>query len=142
MGPNIRYIAVYDGHGLKGKEASQFSKDEIRKQLISDKKIICKLKERKEAEKYFKRIFNQVQNKYKKNSLDYESSGTCAICVLLVDNHSFIINLGDSRAVLGSKQSNQKIAYQMSVDHKANRDDERKRIEMSGGIVSADRNGG
>jgi len=81
------------------------------------------------------------KNKYKRRQQDYESSGTCAICVLLVDNHCFVINLGDSRAVIGSKQNSQKIAYQMSVDHKANREDERKRIELSGGIVSADRNG-
>lgn len=56
-----------------------------------------------------------------------------------METHCFIINLGDSRAVIGAKQVNQKVAYQMSIDHKANREDEKKRIEMSGGIVSADR---
>lgn len=141
LGPNIKYFAVYDGHGIKGAEASQFARDEIRQSLINDKKAVSKFKERKEVEKYFKKLFNNIQAKYKKRSSEYETSGTCAICVLLNDNHCFVINLGDSRAVIGSKQNGQKIAFQMSIDHKANREEEKKRIESSGGMVTQDKFG-
>ena len=63
-----------------------------------------------------------------------------------MENHCFVINLGDSRAVLGSKTpnksvKNQKFAYQMSVDHKVEKESEKKRIEASGGVVSNDNNG-
>lgn len=141
LGSSVKYFAVYDGHGIKGAEASQFVRDEVRTSLINDKRLLSKFKERKEVEKYFKKLFYNIQSKFKKKSTEYETSGTCAICVLLVDNHCFVINLGDSRAVIGSKQSGQKIAYQMSIDHKANREEEKKRIESMGGMVTQDKFG-
>ncbi len=141
FGLPIRYLAVYDGHGLKGKEASQLAKEEIRKALLNDKKNVAALKERKDAEKYFKKLFKAVQGKFKKRSSEFESSGTCVIAVLINENHCFIINLGDSRAVIGSKQTNQKIAYQMSIDHKASREDEKNRIESNNGVVSSEKAG-
>ena len=134
---------MYDGHGIKGREASQFAKDEIHKALIKDKEIIKKLSERREAEKYFQKLFTTVQGKFKKRSNDFEASGTCVIGILIVGNHCYIINLGDSRAIIGhNQQSNQKVAYQMSIDHKANRQDEKERIEKNGGYVAMEREGG
>jgi len=44
--------------------------------------------------------------------------------------------LGDSRAIIGHNQLGNKIVYQMSIDHKANRTGERERIEKSGGYVA------
>ena len=134
---------MYDGHGIKGREASQFAKDEIHKALIKDKEIIKKLSERREAEKYFQKLFTSIQGKFKKRSTDFEASGTCVIGILIVGNHCYIINLGDSRAIIGhNQQSNQKVAYQMSIDHKANRQDETERIEKNGGHVAMERAGG
>ena len=102
---------MYDGHGIKGREASQFAKDEIHKALIKDKEIIKKLSERREAEKYFQKLFTSIQGKFKKRSTDFEASGTCVIGILIVGNHCYIINLGDSRAIIGhNQQSNQKVA--------------------------------
>jgi serine/threonine protein phosphatase PrpC len=109
--------------------------------LIRDKNTLAKLKDRKDAEKYFKKIFGIIQDKYKKKSNDFDLSGTCAICVLMVDIHCFVINLGDSRAVIGAKQGEQKVAYQMSIDHKADREDEKRRIESNKGIVSSGKDG-
>lgn len=43
--------------------------------------------------------------------------------------------------MIGSKQNGQKIAFQMSIDHKANREEEKKRIEESGGMVTQDKLG-
>ena len=146
LGKNIKFIAVYDGHGTKGKEAAVLAKDEIRKTLIADSDLLSKLKERKECEKYFKKVFLNVQSKYKKNSSDFDLSGTCAVCVLLLDQKSYFINLGDSRAVIGAKSNlspsvSQIYAYQMTIDHKANREDEKKRIESKEGAVQSNRNG-
>ena len=84
-----------------------------------------------------------MQGKFKKRSNDFEASGTCVIGILIVGNHCYIINLGDSRAIIGhNQQSNQKVAYQMSIDHKANRQDEKERIEKNGGYVAMEREGG
>ena len=142
LGPNVFYFAVYDGHGIKGREASSFAREEIHKALIKSKETIQKMQERKEAEKFFSKLFTSVQKKFKKKSNDFDRSGTCAICILIVNNHSFIINLGDSRAVIGHNQQGQKIVYQMSIDHKANRPDEKERIEKNGGYVAVEREHG
>ena len=103
LSPNVKYFAVYDGHGVKGREAADGLKKEIRKKLIADKKKIPKFKELQKVESYFKDLFKSIQKKLS-NTNDFELSGTCAICVLIVDNKMFAINVGDSRCVLGQRK--------------------------------------
>jgi integrin-linked kinase-associated serine/threonine phosphatase 2C len=148
LGKNSRFIAVYDGHGSRGKEAAMLAKDEVRKALIDDREnLVNKLKDKKESERYFVKLFRSIQNKYKKKPQDYDLSGTCAVCVLQMDQKCYFINLGDSRAVMGVKAVTstagvfQIYAYQMTIDHKANREDEKKRVDANQGIVLNERNG-
>ncbi len=132
ISPNVKYFAVYDGHGVKGREASEGLKKEIHKKLVSDKKKIPKLKELPKVESYFKDLFKSIQKKLSGTN-DYELSGTCAICVLIVDNKMFAINVGDSRCVLGQRKGGEerkggeKICLEMSIDQKPMRDDEKKK---------------
>ena len=44
ISPNVKYFAVYDGHGVKGREAAEELKKEIHKKLVSDKKKNSKIK--------------------------------------------------------------------------------------------------
>lgn len=141
LGEGLKYFAVYDGHGSKGKMASNLVKEEIRKLLIKDKEELVKFADRKSAEAFFKSIYNTVQKKFQKNIDLYELSGSCSISVLINENNCYVINLGDSRAVMGAKQGIQKIAYQLSIDHKPSREDEKKRIDLHGGLVSMTKNG-
>jgi integrin-linked kinase-associated serine/threonine phosphatase 2C len=136
LGENIKYFGVYDGHGSKGKEASHLLRYEIRKKLIKDKSKIPKMQRKDQVEKYFKDMFKNIQKKFDNRSNDYELSGSCAICILIIEYKLYCINLGDSRAVLGSRKGGKKIALEMSIDHKPTRDDETKRINESGGEVS------
>ena len=141
MGENVKYFAVYDGHGAKGKEAAEALKREINKKLNSDKKKISKFRDCFRVEQYFKDLFKNIQKKMS-SSNDYELSGSCAICVLIIDNKMYSINVGDSRCVLGQKKGGdgkkeaEKIGIEMSIDHKPTRDDEQKRIIEKGGEVS------
>jgi serine/threonine protein phosphatase PrpC len=135
LGENIKFFAVYDGHGQKGKEAAQGVKSELRKKLLKDKSKISKIIRKEQVEKYFKEAFKSIQKKFANNT-EYELSGTCAICILIIEAKLYSINLGDSRAVLGSKKAGKKIALEMSIDHKPTRDDECKRIEKAGGEVT------
>ena len=141
LSPNVKYFAVYDGHGAKGREAADGLKKEIRKKLMADKKKIAKFKELQKVESYFKDLFKSIQKKLS-NTNDFELSGTCAISVLIVDNKMFAINVGDSRCVLGQrkggdeKKGGEKICREMSIDQKPMRDDEKKRIQEKGGEVS------
>lgn len=130
LSPNVKYFAVYDGHGAKGREAADGLKKEIRKKLVADKKD-CKIQRTPKVESYFKDLFKSIQKKLS-NTNDFELSGTCAISVLIVDNKMFAINVGDSRCVLGQrkggdeKKSGEKICIEMSIDQKPMRDDEKK----------------
>ena len=119
LSDNVKYFAVYDGHGTKGLQAAEGLRNEIRKRLYSDKKLISGFKDLKKVE-----------------------SGTCSISVLLVDNKMFVINLGDSRCVLGQRKNGdenklgEKIGVEMSIDQKPIREDEKLRIMDKGGEVS------
>jgi integrin-linked kinase-associated serine/threonine phosphatase 2C len=136
LGENIKYFGVYDGHGLKGKEASQVLRNEIRKKLIKDKDKVQKFIRKEQVDKYFKDMFKNIQKKYDSHSNDYELSGSCAVCILIIEYKLYCINLGDSRAVVGCKKGGKKLALEMSLDHKPIRDDEYKRINERGGEVS------
>jgi hypothetical protein len=62
-------------------------------------------------------------------------AGTTAICVVIKDDKLYCGNVGDSRAI-ASINGNVEI---LSIDHKPNNDDERKRITAAGGWVEFNR---
>lgn len=55
--------------------------------------------------------------------------------ILIHKNRAFISNLGDSRAVMFRVTQKEKLAIELSYDHKPIRPDERERIEKSGGKI-------
>lgn len=138
---NLKYFAVYDGHGVKGREAADELKKEVRRKLLSDKNKLSKFKELSKVESYFKDLYRKIQKKLS-TTTEFELSGSCSISVLLIDNRMYAINVGDSRCVLGQrkggeeKKGGEKIGIEMSIDHKPTRDDEMKRIVEKGGEVS------
>ncbi|CAF3432550.1 unnamed protein product [Rotaria socialis] len=62
-------------------------------------------------------------------------AGTTAICVIIKDDKLYCGNVGDSRAI-ASVNGNVEI---LSIDHKPNNEDERKRITAAGGWVEFNR---
>lgn len=65
-------------------------------------------------------------------------SGSTMVCVLLIDQNVWCINIGDSRAVVVS--DNFTTVYELSKDHKPDNSAEKVRILKSGGRVSPVRN--
>ena len=141
LSDNVKYFAVYDGHGAKGLQAAEGLKTEIRKKLYMDKNKIANFKDISKVESYFKSLYRAIQKKLAGTN-EFDLSGTCSISVLLVDNKMFVINLGDSRCVLGQrkggdeKKLGEKIGVEMSIDQKPIREDEKLRIIEKGGEVS------
>ncbi len=62
---------------------------------------------------------------------EWRREGSCAINVVVTDEDIICANIGDSRAVLSRRHR----AIPLSMDHKPNRPDERKRIEATGAKV-------
>ncbi len=136
---NIRFMGVYDGHGDKGKEASTFIEKEIKKLVTDNKNKIRKwslqANSRDMITKMFVDGYKKIQNLMKKQDPQFELSGSCAVSALLIDKVCYVINLGDSRAVIGGKLIDNIFAIQMSVDHKPSLPEEMERIKKSGGEV-------
>lgn len=79
-------------------------------------------------ENYISKVFKNAEKKLKSSGIDYSSSGTCAISVFIQGSKCYIGNLGDSRAVLFRSTPKEKLAIELSYDHKPIRPDERERI--------------
>ncbi|KAK4277533.1 hypothetical protein QN277_015520 [Acacia crassicarpa] len=61
----------------------------------------------------------------------FRDDGSTASTAVLVDNHLYVANVGDSRTIISKAGK----AIALSEDHKPNRTDERKRIENAGGVI-------
>lgn len=127
----IDLLGVYDGHG--GKLVSKFAKDTLPTFFIKKNNKLFKDSEytAKYINKVFKK-FNGILEKRHPRAASYSGS-TCCMGIITRDEKSdkkgnilWIINAGDSRAILGNKIG---LAIPLSHDHKPNMPDERKRIE-------------
>jgi serine/threonine protein phosphatase PrpC len=58
---------------------------------------------------------------------------------LITPTEIYVANAGDSRAVLAKKSGEKFNAIELSVDHKPELPEERKRIEKAGGFVEDNR---
>jgi serine/threonine protein phosphatase PrpC len=132
----IRYIAVYDGHGEKGRVAADFVAREVDNFLTKNKSNFKKWNTRETITDKFKSFFKDVQKKMSKELENFEQSGSCAICCLTIDKNCYVINIGDSRCVLGGRMGSQLYSIQMSTDHKPNDPEEEERIKKAKGEVS------
>ena len=72
------------------------------------------------------------------STIDTKMSGTTMTMAVIRDNRITICNVGDSRAVLGTRLPNGKyVPVRLSRDHKPDLADEMKRINENGGMVCA-----
>jgi len=62
-----------------------------------------------------------------------DKSGSCAIVALLIEKKMFVVNVGDSRAIMSYDGGN--FCINLSIDHKPNDENEQKRIIAGGGRV-------
>ena len=138
-------MGVYDGHGSRGKEASLFVNDAIKK-LITDnkdniKKWSMEVNSLEVITKMFVDGYKNIQ-KQMNEDLQFELSGSCAISALLIDKVCYVINLRNCRAVIGGKSKDNIFTIQMSTDHLPSLPEEMERIKKSGGEVKGNDYGG
>eukprot|EP01017_Pseudomicrothorax_dubius_P028720 TRINITY_DN3431_c0_g1_i1.p1 TRINITY_DN3431_c0_g1~~TRINITY_DN3431_c0_g1_i1.p1 ORF type:complete len:212 (-),score=48.15 TRINITY_DN3431_c0_g1_i1:848-1483(-) len=137
FGPNLEcnFFAVYDGHGSSGKEASQAANDYIQTYIEKNTKKLATLVTDRQRETFIRSAFKTAESKLKSSGIDYSNSGTCAISVFIQKNMCYIANLGDSRAVLCRITPRERLAIELSWDHKPTRPDEKERILRAGGKI-------
>lgn len=134
---NINLFGVFDGHG--GKKISHYLKNNLpnffttkfKKNIFIKNDIFTK---------YTNQVYDLLQNNLKEKhprASEYCGSTAC-IGIFSKENdkqYLWIINVGDSRAVLCNKEGK---PIQLSVDHKPNLPEEKKRIESLGGKIVFD----
>ena len=126
-------FAACDGHGEEGGQIAQYAMDEIRKKLENHENF------KDDIFAAFHDVFQLVdQNLKKQSDMEPMFSGSTACVVLMRDKKLYIGNVGDSRCVLATKNSDGKgiISIDLSVDHNPDSPIEKERIEKSGGFVS------
>jgi len=136
---NFRIFSVFDGHGPFGHNISNICYKLLMKRILEDPsliedpsialknsfgKIVADLKE------YF-----STNKLMKKKKINMKFSGTTTTVILQRDKTLYLAHLGDSRAVIGKKQKNQKFPYQLTTDHVPILPIEKKRIYQNGGEV-------
>lgn len=67
-----------------------------------------------------------------KEAIACENGGSVVLCAIIIENKLFVINLGDSRAILVQKDGN---VIQLTKEHTPENPEECNRIEKLGGYV-------
>ena len=125
---DIRLWAVFDGHG--GTEISQYCENHFPKKLIGLESF-QKGDYKAAVEEIFTALDKDILEEGEKNSW---KSGATAVFVLSVKDEIYIGNIGDSEAVLGTMDDNERIDFKLlSFKHKPTQAEEKTRIKESGG---------
>ncbi|KAJ3671585.1 hypothetical protein LUZ60_007664 [Juncus effusus] len=123
----MSFFGVYDGHG--GQAAVEHISNKLGKNVIN------KISQIEKGE------LNQIEMAIRAGYLttdeefltQHKRGGACAATAVIIDGELYVANVGDCRVVL----SQNGVAIALTQDHSASREDERDRIELSGGYVSA-----
>lgn len=113
-------FGVYDGHG--GAECCNFLKENQHNYLLN-KYNVTKFEEN--IKKSFKELDTDFLRKAQKDFY-VDTSGSCALVLLVVDNKLVFINVGDSRGLISMKNGQEIIAT--TYDHKPHHFSELQRI--------------
>ena len=138
--PKYYYMGVCDGHGMYGKEVSDFLVNYLPKNLNENIKIknikYLNFESINSLSKIIKTTFIQTNNELVNNSRinTYLSGSTCS-SILFTPRKIISINVGDSRCILGKLKGNKWISRDLSRDHKPSEKDEKNRILSNEGRV-------
>ncbi|KAK8516080.1 hypothetical protein V6N12_013489 [Hibiscus sabdariffa] len=113
-GKTICMFGIFDGHG--GSHAAEYLKQHLFENLMKHPQFMSNTK----------LAISETYPQTDEDFLDSErDDGSTASTAVLVGNHLYVANVGDSRTIISKA----------GEDHKPNRSDERKRIENAGGVV-------
>ncbi|KAI4321214.1 hypothetical protein MLD38_034622 [Melastoma candidum] len=134
--PRKAFFSVVDGHG--GRQAVNYVTAHLGKNIIGE--IEEAERNTRQIEFEEERTKGAICNGYFATDKGFlslgQASGACVASALLKDGQLYVANLGDCRVVLCRNG----VAEALTTDHRVDREDERLRVENSGGFVH-NRNG-
>ncbi|XP_059308444.1 probable protein phosphatase 2C 14 [Lycium ferocissimum] len=126
--PKRGFFGVYDGHG--GRKAAEFVAENLHSyvfEMLDNGSSMTK-------EKAIEAAYIKIDQHFLKQGV---GSGACCVTALIEGKEIIVSNVGDCRAVLCRSG----VAEAVTRDHRAEREDERKRIEDKGGYVEFHKGG-
>lgn len=128
--PVIHFMSVIDGHG--GSKCADYIKDNLVKEIVKSSNFPNNIYEAiKEGIGNIEKEFtNKIAVSTQGHAIaDY--SGSCLVFFLSINTDIYVVNLGDSRAILYRKKGS--ITEAITIDHKPDNHNELKRINAFGG---------
>ncbi|KAJ8554325.1 hypothetical protein K7X08_025003 [Anisodus acutangulus] len=123
-GKTVCLFGIFDGHG--GSRAAEFLKGHLFQNLMKHPSFSTNTK------LAISETYQQTDMDFLDSEKDtFRDDGSTASTAVLVGNHLYVANVGDSRTIISKSGK----AIALSEDHKPNRTDERRRIESAGGVV-------
>ncbi|KAL0865335.1 hypothetical protein Bca101_044453 [Brassica carinata] len=122
--PKQAIFGVFDGHG--GSIAAEFAAKNLCNNILGE---IGSERNDSEIEEAVKRGYLATDSEFLKEK-DVKG-GSCCVTAMIKDGNLVVSNAGDCRAVLSVGG----LAEALTSDHRPSREDERNRIESSGGYV-------
>ena len=126
----LNFFAIYDGH--TGSKTAEYLTQQVHLAILNHPKLltdtIASIKESIASIE-----MHIIQENINLQIESVEKSGACALIMLIIDEHIYIVNIGDSRAIIGI-DSGIKVA-KLTLDHKPNAPNEEKRILQCGGKI-------
>mmetsp|Transcript_75576 Transcript_75576/g.133793 ORF Transcript_75576/g.133793 Transcript_75576/m.133793 type:complete len:362 (-) Transcript_75576:43-1128(-) len=130
-------LGVFDGHGPYGHDISNFAHETLPEQVVRDSRF--KEDPAQALGDAFSKTHNLCTEQAKSQNgavFDCTLSGTTATVVLQRQDSLHVAHVGDSRAVLAKGRTASELkAEDLTVDHKPDIQEERRRIEEHGGQV-------
>jgi serine/threonine protein phosphatase PrpC len=131
--------AVFDGHGKKGHDVSNFVKENLPKLIVKDPRFMTDQMDKMLVD-CFKKMQSLVSSADHMKMVSAQLSGTtCTLAIHDIQKGKITLaHVADSSAVLSKRAGNKCRGVPLTRDHKPNLPDERKRIESGGGRVVFD----
>jgi serine/threonine protein phosphatase PrpC len=136
---NCSIYAVFDGHGKKGHDVSNFVKEHLPKLIVKDQRFMTDDMPAM-LEDVFKKMQSLIASADRMKKLSAQLSGTTATVVIHdhTNNKLTIAHVADSTCAIASSTGSKKDCKALTRDHKPQLPDERSRIEKNGGRVVFD----
>ena len=120
------WFLILDGHGPNGHACAQFCLEELPRSFEDAQGSV---------EEHLTQASVSTNRALHKSKVESRDSGTTCVSLLVDGGVLYCSNVGDSRCVLGRRENNSIKAIALSKDQTLYRQDERQRIEASGGRV-------
>ena len=151
---NYNIYSIMDGHGSNGHHVSNYIKEKIIQNFNNISFYFPKITNTPNMKDYPENILEKIKNKLIKNNykkiidfyisldeglsakeilFDIHFSGSTCIILFQLGNFLICSNVGDSRGIM-IKEKNEII--DLSIDQKPENENEKKRIQKMGGIIS------